>query len=299
MAQSRDGAMQAWRDACPQADHERIDGKTEAKLQRRESIQLLKDEGRRGDVGKEGEETGHRGERAQRETRIAKHPKEVGIDLQYTLADALRGWKRLGQARAAQHQYHTHHDKQTEHALPTGLTGHQSTDDGGGNGGDAVDGAEHGHKSRQLLAAIHIGGHTLGDDDAARTGQPLKQPAEVEEVDVGSQHAEHRGDGKHHHRPNKDAAPAKLVGERADKHLAGGQTDHARRQAERRQRGRGVKEGCQLGQHRKIKVSNKGTKSGQHSQGGRDKYTCFRFHCLFPKYITGFKICLFYPRTRR
>lgn len=135
----------------------------------------------------------------------------------------------------AKHEDESDDQQEGEYTLPIGYASHQTSYYRGANRCNAIDGTKNSHEVGKFLAAIHVGTHALGDDDAASSSQSLENSHQIEEVDVRGDDAEYGGDGEHQHGANEYFFPAKLIRQWSDEHLSYRQANHTSGKTKRSQ----------------------------------------------------------------
>lgn len=139
--------------------------------------------------------------------------------------------KRLPEQHRASEQDDADGQQDDEDAAPPDGIGQYAAEYRSRHRSDAVDDTDDGEDLDQLLAAVTVGGHGTGDDDAAGGPYALEEPHAHEYVYRGREDANHCGSDEQQQGDEEQRPPAELVAQRAEKELAERQARHARGEA--------------------------------------------------------------------
>ena len=263
--------MEAGREEGAQADEKGVHAKAQTKLEGIEPVVVLEKEGRGGDVGKEGEEAAHDGERAEREPLVVKDAEEIGIRRGQWLAAAPGGGQRLAETETAEGEDDAKRHEQAEDALPVDEVGEHAAEHRREHRHDTIDGAEDGEEVGELTPLIHVGGDALGQHHAACSRDALQHTHDIEDGDGRREYAAQGGKGKQDHREHEQPLAPVFVGQGADEDLPRAESDHAGGERRGDRRRRTEETAGHLGQEGQIKVGDKGTEGCEHAQNKGDE----------------------------
>ena len=116
------------------------------------------------------------------------------------------------------------------------------------------------------FAAVTVGGHGTGDDDAAGGPYALEEPHAHEYVYRGREDANHCGSDEQQQGDEEQRPPAELVAQRAEQQLSERETGHARREAHLYHRLRSAEINCHGGERRQVHVRHERTEGREDAE---------------------------------
>lgn len=252
-------------------DRHGIGGEAEAEAEGRESVVLLRDEGRGGDVGEQHALCETELEHVAYEPAVAEHAAETVENVAPGHGAAAFGGEGLAIVPASGKQDETQDQQDAEDALPADSVGQGSADDRGRDGCHAVDCADHGQHAPQFGPRELVGGYRTRDDDAARCGNPLDEPHGDELFDAVRRDAEYGRYQEERHGCEQRPAAAVFVAQRAEEELSDGQSDHAGRQSHLDHRRRSGEESRHRRERRQVHVRDERAEGREHAQQDQQK----------------------------
>ena len=227
---------------------------------------FLYDEWRGGDVGEEDTLGETELEDVQDEAFVAQDGSEIPERAQQALAGPAARRKRLPEQHRASEQDDADGQQDDEDAAPPDGIGQYAAEYRSRHRSDAVDDTDDGEDLDQLLAAVTVGGHGTGDDDAAGGPYALEEPHAHEYVYRGREDANHCGSDEQQQGDEEQRPPAELVAQRAEQQLSERETGHARREAHLYHRLRSAEINCHGGERRQVHVRHERTEGREDAE---------------------------------
>ena len=207
---------------------------------RRDAVDVLKDEGRAGDVGEE---------RAEDEALYEAMPKKVvvakergkGMETRRHALLARPFGQRLARLERPDGEEDADGGEHGEDDAPRGEDEERSASDGSEDRRESVHEHEDGQEAREFDALGHVTRDGTRDDDAARARKSLQEAQCEKRFDGACVEAAHRDESEGDHaRKERPFAPVHIA-QRPEEDLPDGHAEQRHRQGQLRRRGRGGK----------------------------------------------------------